>query len=48
MLQLYADGELAADRFYNGETWRVPCRLIYGKECYIAVSEMKDDFYREF
>ncbi len=48
VLQLYADGELAADNFYYGKTWRVPCSLIYGKECYIAVSEMKDDFYREF
>ena len=48
VLQLYADGKLAADNFYSGVTWRVPCSLIYGKECYIAVSEMKDDFYREF
>lgn len=46
--QLYADGEMIADDYYYGKTWRVPCRLIYGKECYIAISEMKDDFYREF
>ncbi|MCI8405189.1 MAG: hypothetical protein HFE49_09855 [Clostridia bacterium] len=46
--QLYADGKLTADDYYYGKTWRVPCALIYGKECYIAISEMKDDFYREF
>ncbi len=46
--QLYADGELAADDFYYGKPWRVPCAMIYGRECYVAISEMKDDFYREF
>lgn len=46
--QLYADGKFVADDFYYGKTWRVPCKLIFGKECYIAISEMKDDFYKEF
>lgn len=46
--QIYADGELVADNFYNGEVWRVPAKLLYGKECYLVTSEMKDDFYREF
>lgn len=46
--QLYADGELAADNFYYGVPWRVPARLLYGRECYLVMSEMKDDFYREF
>ncbi len=46
--QLYADGEMVADDYYYGKTWRVPCKLIYVKECYIAISEMKDDFYKEF
>lgn len=46
--QIYADGEMVADDFYYGKTWRVPCRLLYGKECYMVISEMKDDFYREF
>lgn len=31
-----------------GKTWRVPCKLLYGKECYMVISEMKDDFYKEF
>ncbi|MBQ3462444.1 MAG: beta-galactosidase [Clostridia bacterium] len=48
VLQIYADGEMVADWYYFGPTWRVPCKLLYGKECYIAISEMKDDFYREF
>lgn len=46
--QIYADGELVADDYYYGKTWRVPCKLLYGKECYMAISEMKDDFYKEF
>lgn len=46
--QLYANGEMVADDYYYGKIWRVPCKLIYGRECYIAVSEMKNDFYREF
>lgn len=46
--QLYADGEFVADDYYYGKVWRVPCKLLYGKECYIAISEMKDDFYKEF
>lgn len=46
--QIYADGELVADDYYYGKTWRVPCELLYGKECYMVISEMKDDFYKEF
>ena len=46
--QLYADGELAADEYYYGVPWRIPAKMIYGKECYIVCSEMRDDFYREF
>lgn len=46
--QIYADGELVADNFYYGDVWRVPAKLLYGKECYLVMSEMKDDFYREF
>lgn len=46
--QIYADGELVSDDYYYGKTWRVPCKLLYGKECYMVISEMKDDFYKEF
>lgn len=46
--QIYADGQLVADDFYYGRTWRVPAKLIYGKECYLVYSEMRNDFYREF
>ncbi|MBO5335779.1 MAG: beta-galactosidase [Lachnospiraceae bacterium] len=46
--QIYADGELVADVFYYGKNWRVPAVLLYGKECYLVMSELKDDFYREF
>lgn len=46
--QIYADGELVADDYYYGKTWRVPCKLLYGKECYMVILEMKEDFYKEF
>ncbi len=46
--QLYADGQLVADEFYYGAKWRVPAKLLYGKEAYLVMSEMKNDFYREF
>ncbi|CAM4289940.1 beta-galactosidase [Paenibacillus typhae] len=46
--QIFADGELVADSYYYGEVWRVPAKLLEGKECYLAVSEMRNDFYREF
>ncbi|MEJ8305131.1 beta-galactosidase [Saccharibacillus sacchari] len=46
--QIYADGELVADSYFYGEAWRVPAKLLEGKECYLAVSEMKNDFYKEF
>ena len=46
--QIYADGELVADCYYYGRPWRIPASMLYGRECYLGVSEMKDDFYREF
>ncbi len=46
--QIYADGVLIADQYYYGEAWRVPAKLLYRKICYLALSEMKNDFYREF
>ncbi|MBQ3889979.1 MAG: beta-galactosidase [Lachnospiraceae bacterium] len=46
--EIYADKEMVADAFYCGEKWRVPASLLYKKECYIVMSELKDDFYREF
>lgn len=46
--QLYADGKIIADSYYYGKVWRVPARLLDKKECYLAVSELRDDFYKEF
>lgn len=46
--QIYADGQLIADNYYYGMPWRVPAELLAGKECYLVMSERKDDFYREF
>lgn len=45
--QLYVNGELAADQYYCGPAWRLPAGMLDGKECYLAVSEMRDDFYSE-
>lgn len=46
--QIYADGTLVADSFYYGQPWRVPAKLLYGKETYLVMSSMKDTFYKEF
>lgn len=46
--QIYADGEFIADNFYYGKPWRIPAKLLYGKICYLVMSKMRDDFYREF
>ena len=45
--QIYADGQLVADNFYTGAAWRVPAKLLHGKECYLVMSEKKNDFYSE-
>lgn len=45
--QIYADGQLVADNFYTGVDWRVPASLLCGKECYLVMSEIRDDFYCE-
>ena len=45
--QIYADGELVADNFYTGVDWRVPASVLFGHECYLVMSEQRDDFYRE-
>ena len=46
--QIYVDGKLAADNFYYGRPWRVPVKLLKGKECFLVTSSLRDDFYREF
>lgn len=46
--QIYADGKLIADSFYYGKVWRIPAKIFCNKECYLAMSELKNDFYREF
>lgn len=46
--QIYANGKLVADNYYTGANWRMPAALLFGKECYLVMSEMRDDFYREF
>lgn len=45
--QLYIDGVLAADNFWYGKPWRIPAKLIYGKQAYVVCSELRNDFYKE-
>ena len=45
---LWIFGFMGAHRFYYGKPWRLPASLLYGKECYLAVSELKNDFYKEY
>ena len=46
--QIYADGVLVVDEYYCGVPWRIPARLLYGRDCYLFLSEWKDDIYCEF
>ncbi len=49
VLQLYAEAnEMIADNYYYGKPWRLPAKLLYGKALYLVVSELKDDFYKEY
>ena len=45
--QIYADGQLVADNFYTGVNWRVPASLLFGRTCYLVMSERRNDFYCE-
>lgn len=38
--QIYADGEMAADHFFDGEPWQVPASLLFGKECYLVTTPL--------
>lgn len=48
VMQIYADGELVADQYYNGLPWRVPAKLLFDRECYLAYSEKRKDHYKEY
>ncbi|MBR1623794.1 MAG: hypothetical protein IJ675_07810, partial [Pseudobutyrivibrio sp.] len=43
--QIYADGVLVADSFYDGLSWNVPAALIYGKEAYLIESSFRQEIY---
>ncbi|MBQ4608012.1 MAG: beta-galactosidase [Clostridia bacterium] len=45
--QIYADGRLVADNYDTGVKWRVPASLLFGRECYLVMSERRHDFYCE-
>lgn len=39
--QIYADGQLVADHFYDGEPWQLPASLLYGKTCYLVMTSLR-------
>lgn len=43
VIQIYKDKELVADKYYDKTPWRIPSSLLYGGECYVVMSELKDD-----
>ncbi len=48
--QIYADGELIADCFYDGRPWRIPAKMLFGKTCYLVMTPWVNDgrYYAEF
>lgn len=47
VIEIYADGRMVADYYYEGRTYRVPSKLFFGHECYLVMSELKNDIYIE-
>ncbi len=43
--QLYYDGEMRDDDFYNGQPWIVPAEYMYGKKVVLALAEYTHDIY---
>ncbi len=43
--QLYYDGKMCDDCFYNGMDWIVPAKHFYGKKVILAISEYTHDIY---
>lgn len=43
--QLYYDGEMCDDNFYNGTEWVVPAKHFYGKKVILAIAEYTADIY---
>ena len=47
IMQLYTDDTLTADDFYHGVPWRLPKKLLFGKECYVVTTTTEQNIYRE-
>ena len=45
--QLYIDGALAADKFYDTLPWRLPASMLYGHECLLACTAPRSGVYLE-
>lgn len=46
--QIYADGALVADSYFYGKPWRIPAKLLYEKKCFLVMSDLRNDFFKEF
>lgn len=44
---IIADNEPVADKFYDRLAWRVPARLIYGKEAYLITTPLRSDVFMD-
>ena len=47
IMQLYTNGTLMADDFYHSVPWRLPKKLLFGKECYIVTTTTEQKIYLE-
>ena len=45
--QLYVDGVLAADKFYDTLPWRLPASRLFGHRCLLACTAPRQDVYLE-
>lgn len=43
--QIYADGKIYDDHFYNGMSWILPVKELVGKKLYMVIAEYTKDIY---
>ena len=43
--QLYYDGKMSDDNFYNGTEWVIPAKYLFNRKVILAIAEYTDDIY---
>lgn len=43
--QLYYDGKMPDDNFYNGTEWVIPAKYLFNRKVILAIAEYTDDIY---